>query len=429
MPRVPSPRAALALLTGLNLFNYVDRFIPAAILSTILATFGLTDAEGGFLQTLFILTFVVVSPVAGWLGDRAPRFRLAAVGVLIWSAATFASGLAQSYAALVAARLMIGVGEASYTVVTPSLLSDFYPTERRGGVLAIFYAAIPVGSAIGFGMGGLVAEHFGWRYAFFVAGVPGLALAMLLLVLRDPPRGARDAREARQAQESDEDRRKRRARETGAVSTLESMASALRELGRRRSFVYNTAGQTIFTFVVGGLAAWMPTYFVRERGLSMGRAGVAFGGVLALGGLVGTLLGGALGDRLLRRRPDAHFVLSGVSLIVSLPFTVLAVLSPTPAIFWPSMFVALTLFFLTMGPLNAAMANVLPAAVRGRGFAVNTLAIHLLGDALSPWIIGFVSGRVGLRSPVLASGAFMVVAGVVLLAGRGALRRDLAAAA
>jgi len=392
---------------------------------------GLSDTKGGSLQTLFIMTFVVVSPFAGWLGDRAPRFRLAAVGLLVWSAATFASGLAPTYALLVLARACIGVGEASYTVVTPSLLSDFYPTERRSSVLATFYAAIPIGSALGYVLGAQIATHFGWRYAFFVAGVPGAALAGILLFLRDPKRGAQDPRTLRQAQEEAdaEAKKKRLARETGSVSTIVSVAGAVRELGVRRSFIYNTASQVIYTFTVGGLAVWMPTYFIRERGLSVGAAGTAFGGVLALAGIVGTLIGGRLGDWLSRKRPDAHFHMSGIALIASLPFTLLAVLSPTPAIFWPAMFVSLTLFFLTTGPLNAAMANVLPAALRGRGFAVSTMAIHLFGDALSPLLIGAASDRVGLRAPVLAASALMVIAGAVLLMGRGALTRDLRAMA
>jgi MFS family permease len=430
MQRLPSPRTALSALTALNFLNYLDRFIPAAILSSILVELGLTDTEGGSLQTLFILTFVVVSPFAGWLGDRAPRFRLAAAGVLVWSAATFASGLAPTYAALVVARALIGVGEASYTVVTPSLLSDFYPHERRGAALATFYAAIPIGSALGYVLGAQIATHFGWRYAFFVAGIPGAALALALLALRDPPRGAQDALEQRKARETDEEREQRRAREAGSVSTIVSVAGAVRELGFRRSFIYNTAAQTIYTFVVGGLAVWMPTYFIRERGLSVGSAGTAFGGVLALAGFAGTIIGGRLGDRLSRRRPDAHFLMSGIALIASLPFTLAAVLAPSPAIFWPAMFVSLTLFFLTTGPLNAAMANVLPAALRGRGFAVNTMAIHLFGDVLSPTLIGLASDHVhGLRAPVLATGSLMVVAGAVLLGGLGALRRDLAAVA
>jgi MFS family permease len=418
MSRLPSPRGALALLTGLNFLNYIDRFIPAAILPTILASFGLTDTEGGFLQTMFILTMAFVSPIAGWLGDRQPRFRLAAAGVLIWSAATFASGLAPTFAVLVAARAIIGVGEASYTVVTPSLLSDFFPTGQRANALAIFYAAIPMGSALGYVLGSQIAAAFGWRYSFFVAGVPGLVLAIVLLFLREPMRGAQDAKPAPNPKSKD-----------GSSSSVVVIANAVRQLFMRPSFVANTISQTIYTFSVGGLAVWMPTYFVRERGLSVATASTAFGGVLALAGFAGTLIGGRLGDRLARRRPDAHFLLSGAALVASLPFTLLAILSPTPAIFWPSMFVTLTLLFLNAGPLNAAMANVLPADLRGRGFAFNTWAIHLFGDAISPPIIGWVSSHMGLRVPVLGAGLLMGVAGLVLFAGRAAFMRDLKAAA
>jgi MFS family permease len=417
MSRLPSPRAALAFLTGLNFLNYIDRFIPAAILPTILASFGLTDAEGGLLQTLFILTMAFVSPVAGSLGDRFPRFRLAAIGVFIWSAATFASGLAVTYTMLVVARAVIGVGEASYTVVTPSLLSDFYPTGRRAGVLAIFYAAIPMGSALGYVLGSQIAAHLGWRYSFFAAGVPGLVLALAMFFLRDPPRGAHDVK-APSREPSD-----------GSTSSVVVLANAVRRLLMRRSFTLNVVAQTIYTFSVGGLAVWMPTYFVRERGLPVATASTAFGAVLALAGFAGTLIGGRLGDRMSRKRPDAHFLLSGGALVASLPFTLLAILSPTPAIFWPSMFVTLTLLFLNAGPLNAAMANVLPAELRGRGFAFNTWAIHLFGDAASPPLIGWVSDHVGLRAPVLGAGLLMGVAGLVLLLGRGAFTRDLKVAA
>ena len=187
--RLPSARTALLVLTGINLFNYLDRYVLGAVLPAMTTALGISDAEAGSLPTVFILTFALVSPLAGWLGDRQPRFRLAAIGVFVWSLATFASGLAQTFAALVVARAITGVGEASYTVVTPSLLSDFYPPDRRGRVLAFFYAAIPIGSAAGFVVGGEVNAHWGWRAAFFVAGAPGAALAAVLLGFRDPPRG------------------------------------------------------------------------------------------------------------------------------------------------------------------------------------------------------------------------------------------------
>jgi MFS family permease len=173
----------------------------------------------------------------------------------------------------------------------------------------------------------------------------------------------------------------------------------------------------------------MPTYFVRVRHIEAADATLMFGGLLLAAGFLGTLIGGRAGDRLARTRPDAHFLLSAVGLIASGPFTLLAILHPSPAIFWPSMFVTLLLLFVNMGPLNAALANVLPAELRGRGVAVNTFSIHVLGDAFSPLVVGAVSDRIGLQIPVLATGLLLVVAGLVLLVGRPALRRDLHAAA
>lgn len=411
MARPQSARTTLAILTGLNFLNYVDRYVPAAVLPSIKKALLLSDAQLGSLQSLFMLTYVLVSPLAGWLGDRRPRFQLAAAGVFVWSAATFGSGLAPTFLALVLARALTGAGEASYTVVTPSLLSDFYPASRRGRALAIFYAAIPVGSAIGYVLGGEIDHRLGWRWAFFVAGLPGAALAFLLLFLREPPRGALDP--------------ERKATPTPAASA--GAFPGLKAVAGRRSFIYNTAAQTIYTFTLGGLAFWMPTYFERIRHLESVVATRSFGGVVLLAGFVGTLIGGRLGDRMAQRAPAGHFTLAGWALVASLPFTLLGILSPVPAIFWPSMFVTLSLLFLNTGPLNAAMANVLPAHLRGTGFAVNTVAIHILGDAISPPLIGLASDRWGLGLPVLITGSLLVVAGVLLLAGRKALASDLAA--
>src|SRR3982750_3725734 len=169
----PSPRASLAVLTGLNFLNYLDRFIPAAVLPAIVAALHLSGAQAGSMQLVFILAFAVISPAFGWLGDRRARFPLAAAGVFVWSVATVGSGMATTFALLIVARALTGVGEASYTVVTPSLISDFFPVDRRGRALAWFYAAIPIGSAVGFIVGGAVNARWGWRSAVFFAGGPG----------------------------------------------------------------------------------------------------------------------------------------------------------------------------------------------------------------------------------------------------------------
>jgi MFS family permease len=419
MAKTPPARVALGILTGVNLLNYVDRYIPAGALPLILATFAVSDAKGGLLQSLFMFPYAFISPLAGAFGDRTRRFLIAGVGVLIWSAATFGSGLAPTFAVLLVARVVIGVGEASYTVVTPPLLGDYYPAEQRGRVLSIFYAAIPMGSAIGFVVGSAVGSHFGWRWAFFLAGTPGALLGLILCSFGDPPRGRFDVAAAAPAV----------ARAPGAAPAPGAPPAAWRALAARPSYLFNVAAQTVYTFGIGGLAAWMPTYFYRVRGLPLSRAGVIFGGIVCLAGFVGTLLGGQLNDVLGRRSPVAAFTLSGLALVASLPFTVFAILSPTPAIFWSAMFVTLMLLFVNTGPLNAAMANVLPSEIRGRGFGLSTMSIHLFGDALSPVLIGLASDRFGLRLPVLATGLLPVLAGLVLLAGRGALGRDLRAGA
>ena len=402
-------KTALSVLTAINALNYLDRFVSAPILPLIIAGLHLSDGQAGSLQSAFILVFALVCPLVGGLVDRYPRYWIAAIGVILWSAATLGSGLATSFAFLLVARALVGIGEASYTVVTPSILADHYPAERRGRALSIFYAAIPFGSALGYVLGGQIGAHHGWRSAFFVAGIPGIFLAMILLHLREPRRGQKDAPTSANP-------------DTGLGAFLKIARS-------RPSYILNVISQSIYTFTVGGLAAWMPTYLVRYRHLAVDKAALFFGGILALAGLLGTLGGGYLGDKLARRFPGAHFTFSGLALIASLPFSVVAVISPNPSVYWTATFLSLLFLFVVTGPLNAAMVNVLPAPFRGRGVGVHTIIIHLLGDACSPILIGIASDRVGLPWPILATGLYVGIAGALLVWGRKTLDRDLAASA
>jgi MFS transporter, Spinster family, sphingosine-1-phosphate transporter len=409
MGALERPGTTLGVLSGINVLNYLDRYLAAALLPLIITDLSLSDGRGGALQSIFIVVYAAVSPAIGWMGDRGTRLRLAAFGVVLWSAATFGSGLAPTFAWLLVARALVGVGEASYAVVTPSVIADLYPPGRRGRALGLFYSAIPLGTAMGYMLGGWIGSHYGWRWAFFLAGGPGLLLAFALLLIREPPRGRFDVNRPE--------------------SVPLSLAASWRALRQRPSYLYNTAAQTIYTFAMGGLATWMPTYFVRERHLSLENATFIFGLVLVSAGFLGTLVGGQVSDRLSRRFPAAPFVFSGFALVASIPFTLAATLSPSPAIFWPAMFVTLLLLFLNTGPLNAAMANVLPADLRARGFALYTVAIHFLGDALSPTLIGVTSDAIGLRIPILMSGLMLAIAGLVLLVGRRALVADMPRAA
>jgi MFS family permease len=405
---IQKPGATLGVLTGINVLNYLDRYMGGALLPLIIAELHLSYGQAGVLQFSFIIVYSLISPVVGWLGDRRSRLRLAAAGVIIWSAATFGTGLAPTFLWLLVARSLVGVGEASYSVVTPSLISDHYPAQSRGRALGVFYAALAVGPALGYIVGGWVGDAYGWRRAFFVGGGPGFVLALLLLFLEEPPRGRYDP-----------------PRPAAAAPT--SIGATLGLLVRRPSYLYNTVAQTIYTFSMGALAYWMPTYFVQERHIALKQANLIFGVIVLLAGFLGTLIGGQVGDRLARRHAVAPFSIGGWSLVASMPFTALAILSSRPGIFWPAMFLTLFLLFLNTGPLNAAMANVLPPDLRARGFALYTLAIHMFGDAPSPPLIGVAADTFGLRTPILVSGLLIGLAGLVLLAGRRALVTDMQA--
>ena len=196
-PGAPTRRTAywaLAVLTAINLLNYLDRYVVAPLTSDLKSAMGLTDTQLGLLLPVFILVYMIAAPVFGAWGDRGSRTRPIALGIGIWSIATVLSGLVHSYPQLLAARAVVGIGEAAVIAIAPALLADFFPVAGRARVYAVLNMAIPVGAALGYVVGGQMGEHFGWRSAFFVAGAPGFALALAALWLPDPPRGGAAAR-------------------------------------------------------------------------------------------------------------------------------------------------------------------------------------------------------------------------------------------
>src|SRR5215468_2030803 len=194
---------ALSVLTLLNLLNYIDRYIFAALIPYIKPDTGYTDQQLGWLGSAFTIVYTVCSPLFGYLGDRYRRGRLVAIGIMIWSLATAAGGAAASFAQLLLARSMVGVGEANYATIAPGLLSDFFVKARRGLVMSIFFASMPIGAALGFLMGGHFGapERLGWRHTLYLVGLPGLLTALAAFAIREPKRGAMD-----EAGEADNDR-------------------------------------------------------------------------------------------------------------------------------------------------------------------------------------------------------------------------------
>lgn len=407
--------AILALLTGLNLLNYIDRYIVAAVLKNIQAPtdaggLGLSNLQGGLLATAFLLGYFLTSPLFGARADKHRRVGLIAVGVIVWSAATVATGFARTFTEIAIARIVVGIGEASYATLAPTIIDDITPVDRKSRTLAVFYLAMPVGSALGYLIGGFVDARWGWRMAFFVAGGPGVALAVLCLLIAEPKRAVSEA--------------------------SAKLTESARTLARLPLFRRAVLGYCAYTGAVAAFSYWAPKYLaeryaaVGQLSLSDGmlrvvvdRAGSLtnetanyyFGLVTVLAGMIGTVVGGRWADRAIRRGPrvtaetpwDAPENSAGIrallrvcawGMVVATPLTVAAFAMPTPRLFFACAFAAEIGLFISTSPINAIGLRAVPPQLRASAMAAMIFAIHLFGDLWSPSILGFLNDV--LISPV-----------------------------
>lgn len=482
----PGARAALALLLAINLFNYIDRQVLSAVLPAIQLDSSISDPTDpnlqfklGLLTSAFLVSYTLLSPLFGWFGGRSHRWLVVGIGVIVWSLASGGSGLATGYVMLLLTRCLVGIGEAAYGPVAPSMLSDLYPVERRGRIMAYFYLAIPVGSALGFIIGGQMEAHFGWRHAFLIT-FSGAILGILCFFMKAGNHAAIAP---------------------GETDERPHYLRVLRELHTIRSFVLCCAGMTATTFMLGGVAAWAPAYIfqrearfevtdqtfttlrklkttaevlvvpepvfaklepmrgkplqtfaefrtaLRERlgeedlrqygdmvfkaataegSITLGRITFLFGAIVVVSGLGATLLGGYLGDRFRAKGVSgAYFKVAGWSTAAAWPFFVLMLFIPFPYA-WIPLFVAVFGLFLNTGPANTILANVTRSEIRATAFAINILVIHMLGDVISPPMIGFIADVSNLHTAFLITSLAILVGGALWIRGAKSLDEDTA---
>jgi len=400
----------LCILFAMNVLNYIDRSVLSGMLPLIKEEWAVSDRALGFLGTAFVITYMLASPVFGWLGDRFARKWIAGAGVAVWSISTAAAALARSFGQLFGLRMILGIGEASYATVAPTIITDLYPREKRSKMLAFFYVAIPVGYALGYILGGELGIRFGWRAAFLIVGLPGLLMALLILFIKEPMRGQSEA-------VNDE--------ELSQYLKTHAPLKGYVELIRNKSFVYDTIAMIFMTFATGALAYWMPTFFYRIRGIELAVADRNFGISLLVAGFFGTFFGGWLGDKLQTRFKSAYFMVSGIGMLLSVPCGVIAIYSPDPVTFWTAIFMSQFFLFLNTGPANAILINVVMPKMRVGAFAINIFLIHALGDVISPPIVGWISDKTDLQFGLFAvAPVTMLLAGVFYLLGMRHLERD-----
>jgi MFS transporter, Spinster family, sphingosine-1-phosphate transporter len=427
---------ALSVLTFVNFLNYIDRQALPAVAPAMQRDLGLTDTEIGAMEAALLLSFTVLAPVFGRLGDRYSRTRLMAAAAILWSLATglaawvdrwpmlppslelklpFFGVVALSSVALglCGVRAMVGVGESSYSTITPTLVADYFPLQRRATALGVFQAAIPMGFALGYVLGAVLAHFFGWRVAFMLVGLPGVIVALFVWRLKEPKRGARDIAET---VESVADREI-----AGGKDATQSWWSTTRQIFGTRDWLLSTAGYTALTFVLGAFATWATLMLARDKQMSETAAAVVLGVVTLVAGAAGTFGGGWIADRVAAKRRNGYFLVCAVSSLLGVVPAVIALITHRPLFFLPAMFFAVVLLFINNAPFHAILVNSVPPAIRASAMALNIVVIHACGDLISRFGVGKLSDS-------LAEGKATMIGAFARLLGIDPAREHLTAA-
>lgn len=440
---------ALGVLTLVNFLNYIDRQVLPAVAPFMFADpkLKLTDTELGLMEMTLLLSYTILAPLFGRLGDKYPRAKLMAVAAVIWSFVTALTGfveylpflpqsvqfhvprglhllfgetvlLSGAALAMCAVRACVGVGESAYSTITPSLIADYFPPQKRATALGAFQAAIPMGFALGFVIGGVLANFFGWRAAFMIVGIPGLITAVLVWKLKEPQRGATFTDENATEQQNDSTRNANSTQgETELnISSNDSHApmhdpptaeftsqdtegkSALYLAWRivsSRDWFFSTIGYTMLTAALGAFATWATVLLERDKGMDKTAAAITLGVVVLLAGATGTFGGGWLADKLATgndvRRQRIYFIVCAVSTLLGVVPSLVAIISGNKFLYLPAVFLSVALLFTNNAPFHAILLQSVPVSVRSLAIALNIVTIHTFGDAISRFAVGVLS--------------------------------------
>ena len=403
------PAVLLGMLLLIYTFNFVDRQILGILAPAIKAELALTDTQLGLLGGLaFALLYSTLAIPLAWIADRSGRARVIAVSLAVWSAFTALCGMAGGFASLFLARLGVGVGEAGGVAPSYALIADAFPAERRARALSIYNLGIPLGSALGAGVGGWVAATVDWRAAFVAVGLAGLAVAPLFgRVVREPARAARVAGDA------------------------EPVARVFAILARKRSFWLLAFGAASSSMLGYGLAFWLPSLLIRSFGLSLQEVGWFYAALLLIGGTAGVLGGGWLGDRLGARDRAMYARVPAVAFWIAVPLFAAGILSHSAGIAFLCWVVPQALVYMWLSSVIAAVQHLVPAHMRATASASFLLVNNLIGLGAGTLVLGALSdamaarfGDESLRYAMLAGLALYLLAGALMWAASRPLRQD-----
>src|SRR5262245_51970060 len=365
-------RYALAVLFAINLMNFFDRQIIGGVGEGIRREWGLSDTALGLLGTVFTLLYAVVGIPLGRLSDRAERRWLLAAGVFVWSLLTAASGVARNFGQLIVARLGVGIGEATCSPASTSLLGDFFPPTLRARAVAFWMLGLPLGLGLANGAGGWLVQNWGWRNAFYVAAVPGLLCAVAALFMREPARGMVEAH---------------------AVGSRRRPGSPYRLVLSTPTIWWVIASGALHNFNMYALGAFLAPFLIRVHEMSFTRAGWLAAAVYGFSGVVGLLGGGALADHLYRRRVNGRLLVGAGSIVIAFPLMYLALRRPSGDIVTFSLLMGTGcgVMYAYYSTVYSTIHDVVEPSLRGTAMALYFFAMYVLGASLGPIGTGLAS--------------------------------------
>jgi predicted MFS family arabinose efflux permease len=408
---VPAPATSrwmwgvVALFMFMHVLEWADRWLLAAVLPQIDQELNLSEVQTGWLSTVLLVGLAGASLPIGYLADRLRRPRLLGLGFAVWSIATIVTGLARSYDQIQIARLLVGVGSATFEVVALTILMDLFPRPVRARVLGIFFLAVPIGTALGLGVVGTIARVTTWQTAFLVVGAPGFLLALVALILPDPVRGSSEPVDVERL----------RLHERMGPSREDYI-----DLMVNSSYTYSVFGITFSSFALAGLVYWSPTFLTVAKGMTEDQAESPLLMTFLGAGALGTALGALLAERSARVDPRPLFILPGVGMIAAIPFTLAAIYGRTDAWVFGGLFIAEALMFMNIVPCYTIISSVAAPNMRGVACAAALVAIHLLGDIWSPALMGWAIDTFGQTdSMATIFGKALIAIGAVPVATPG----------
>jgi predicted MFS family arabinose efflux permease len=371
---------SVVVLFAINILNFYDRHVPAALVEPMRKEFHLSDTQIGLIGSAFIWIYAIIGVPLGRIADTASRKKLLAWGVVIWTALTASAGLATTYTFLLFSRVGVGVGEAACAPAATSWLGDLFPPDKRSRVLALFMLGVPIGGALGYFFSGPIAQAYGWRAAMVFAAVPALLLVPALLMLDEPQRGASELH--------------------SAPLVRESMWNVL----RIPTLWWIIVSGALLNFNAYAFGTFLPAFLSRVHGVSLAKSGIDTGIVYLLGGVSGGIIAGYLGDFIVHRRKDGRLLCAAVLALVAIPFACVGILQPAGSLYLAMAFLAVTYASLTTyyGLVYSAIQDIVAPNQRASAMAIYFMAMYMCGASFGPLFTGKLSDVLAHRAAALA---------------------------